>query len=161
MKKIIVFLLALCTLLSVSSCSLFEPEAKTFQVMEMSITLNDQFYEQDFLGFTAAFSSTDMAVYVTREAKTDFEGTEYEEMTLDEYTRLVMQVNKNDGDFSYRGKYNYFTYEDEVSSQEWSFYSMMFKSSEAYWLVSFGVLKSNHDKFKDKIFEYADSIVIK
>ena len=65
MKKLIAVLIAAVMIVSLAGCELF-PKEKAFSVEEMLITLNDTFTEAEFEGYTKAFDSRKVAVFVLR-----------------------------------------------------------------------------------------------
>ena len=81
--------------------------------------------------------------------------------TLDEYARLVLAANgKTTEDVKYKDGLVYFEYDflnTEINS-EYHFYSFLYKSEDAFWLVQFATLKENIDAQEANIFKYAKSV---
>lgn len=133
---------------------------QTFSSDGLEITLNKQFVEADYDMYTVSFDSPTVAVFVIKEEAELFDGimTDY---TLDEYARLVLAANgKTTEDVKYKDGLVYFEYDflnTEINS-EYHFYSFLYKSEDAFWLVQFATLKENIDAQEANIFKYAKSV---
>lgn len=154
-KKIIAVVLLLCVaLLTLTAC--FGSEKK-FTVAGMTITLNNQFTEKDVMGQTKSYQSLRVAVTVLKEEFTLTAGME--DMTLKQYTQAVIKANKLSATVNEGEKYDYFTYEKTANAQNYYYYATTFKASDAFWLIQFGCLTSDKDKYQPKFEKWADTVV--
>ena len=135
------------------------PKEKVFSSGGMNITLSEEFRETKFEKTTVAYDSGKVAVFALKEPFTLVDG--FENNTLDQYADLVIQANglssarKKTGNglvwFEYdfnnpddRNTYRYFTY--------------VYKTDDAFWIVQFATLKSNSEKIFKDISAWAKSV---
>ena len=185
MKKTLAILLALALAFFASACSLGkktqpapdpEPEAeapaetqttetdketaKVFACEEMRITLTDDFAEEEGIeSYTGVFESSECAIFVLREDKDYFGDTD-----LDDYAELVLDANKNIGrdvgDLHRKDGIPLFEYEftNDSSGQTFKYYTTMFESEEAFWLVQFTCYTEDYKSMISKFHKWARSV---
>ena len=158
MKKIIALLIAAVMVLSLAGCGLF-PKEKAFGVNEMLITLTDAFTEADFEGYTKAFDSTNMAVFVLRDDKAAFNGIE---ISLEEYAALTKAANADRGPGEIKNEdglvfFDYDYYGNDGTTI-YSYLTAMFESDEAFWLVQFACDQTKWEKQRPEMIQYAQSV---
>lgn len=136
---------------------------KTFNADGMSITLTDNFSEEDAMGFTQCYSSNDAVVMIVKEKFAAFDGLE--EFTLDEYIDAVianMDTDALEGDFETKTEddlvYIEYTYEDPADDTEYRYFSFFYKTDDAFWIVEFAIMEKSTSKLKDDVFEWASSV---
>lgn len=137
----------------------FGASKETFSCRDMSITLTEDFKEVNISGYTTAYESKDVAVFVLREGFNLMAGAE--NYTLKQYADLVIQTNKlksvpvktNDG-------LTYFTYEykNPQTGDTYQYFSYVYKSDNAFWLVQFAALEDNADKYEKNITKWAKTV---
>ena len=158
MKKVLAVLIAAVMVLSLAGCELF-PKEKPFSVDEMLITLTDAFAEAEFEGYTKAFDSRKAAVFVLREDKALLNGVE---LSLAEYAELTKAANANrgPGEIKTEDGLTYFEYESYGSDEQtiYSYFTTMFESKDAFWLVQFTGLRSEYEKLRPEFVKYAQSV---
>ena len=132
------------------------PKEKVFSSNGMNITLSEAFKEATIENYTVAYDSKKVAVFALKEPFALEDG--FEDITLDQYADFVIQANglseiqkKTDNGliwFDYdldnpeaNGTYRYFTY--------------VYKTNDAFWMVQFATLKSNAEKESQEIAEWA------
>lgn len=132
---------------------------KTFYSNGISITLTDKFIETDVENFTVAYDSKNVAVFALEEPFTLADG--FEEYTLEEYAELVIETNNLDTSKidTYDGL-TYFThqYENTDTNETYQYYSYVYKTDEAFWLVQFATLEENTQDYVESILTWAKSI---
>ena len=135
------------------------PAAKTFNSNGMAITLTDEFSETDIANYTVAYDSKNVAVFATKEAFTLMEG--FEDYTLEQYGNLVLQNNNLSAsklqnlegltEFEYEFK-------NPDTKDTYKYFSFVYKTDDAFWLVQFATLTENVDEYGSKIVEWAKTI---
>ena len=97
MKKIASLFLCAFLLLTAAGCAPhsnpFSAEEKLFSSDGMEITLTKAFRKTSVDGYTVCYDSSKVAVFALKEAFSLAEGLE--EMTLDDYRKLVLQANES------------------------------------------------------------------
>ncbi len=162
MKKTTLFLITLLLVgtLVLSSCSfLGEPTAKTFTQNGMTITLTNRFKATTVEGYTVAFDSANIAVFALREAFTLMEG--FSDYTLAQYGELVMSANQlTDVSLQNGDGLTWFEYEFENTemNQTYHYYTYLFKTNDAFWMVQLACLVENVDTCAPLIATYAKSV---
>ena len=153
--SIIALIIAICTVFSAFvGCSLFEPAEKTFSKAGMSITLNDDFAENDIITQTAYYVSQDVIVTTLKE-----DGTEIADYTVGDYAELVCEVNNlSDTEITEKNGYAEFTYQKEASGKEFSYYARCFKNGTDFWLVQFICETKNLEKFTANFEKWAATV---
>ena len=158
MKKAVAVLIAVIMVMSLAGCELF-PKEKAFGVNEMLITLTDAFTEADFEGYTKAFDSRKTAVFVLREDKSVLNGVE---LSLAEYADLTRAANESRGPGEIKNEdgLTYFEYDYYGSDGAtiYSYFTTMFNSDEAFWLVQFACQRDEYEKLRPEFIKYAQSV---
>lgn len=135
------------------------PKAKTFSSDGMSITLTEEFRKTNINYFTAAYESNDVAVFILREAFTLFDGLG--DYTLDQYADLMILSNGLSAAKRKTGEgLTYFTYtftnpETKITYQ---YFSYVYKSNDAFWLVQFATPDQNAQEYAKQITKWAKSV---
>ena len=146
-------------LIGVSIFSEKKATPKTFTNEGMSITLSDEFKENDVGGYTAVYDSKKVAVFVLKEDFTFVEG--FENYTLEQYAKLVITSN-NLGDPEVKTVDEVAIFEYEYKNTEnnntYKYFSYVYKADDAFWLVQFAVRDNAVDKYEAKIEEWASSV---
>ncbi len=136
------------------------PTPKSFSCEGMSILLTDEFFESDMeSSYTAVYDSENVAVFALKEDFSLIEGAEdysiekYGEAVLTNNTLTDTQLNEKDG-------LTYFTYEaaNPETDIEYSYYSFVFKGTDAFWLIQFATLSEKEEAYSSQIFEWAKTI---
>jgi predicted small lipoprotein YifL len=140
-----------------------EPEAdnaKVFACEELRITLTDEFQEESGIDYyTGVFDTDDEVVFILREAKSYFG-----DISMDEYAEMVVKANegvghvieklhKKDGIplFEYE-------YDNESTGMTYAYYTTMFESDDAFWLVQFTCLADEYKDHVETFHRYARSV---
>ncbi|MBQ6431839.1 MAG: hypothetical protein IJJ99_08195 [Oscillospiraceae bacterium] len=135
------------------------PKEKAFSSHGMSITLTDAFKEMEDMGFTATFSSKNVAVIALEEPFTTAAGAE--ELTVEQYADMVIANNglnctkKNYDEEPISFEYDFLNTE---KNETYHYFSYAYKTETAFWLVQFSTLKQNADKHADEIAAWAKTV---
>lgn len=163
MKKIGLAVLVFMVSLVLVGCSLGGDKQKTYSTNGFKVTMDEGFYEKDLISATLYLESNNAIMTALKEKFTDLSAVDLsKDSKLDDYIELVMTVNKATGEpkKSSDGKYQYFTYEKEVSGKTFYYQATVVKGSDAFWLVNFACLESEKADFQEKFLKWADSIVV-
>jgi len=134
-------------------------EPKTFSDKGMTIELTDAFEPASFEGFTLAFDSRHVAVFALKEEFSLAEGLE--DYSLEQYAALVIQNNRLDSVTpKTEGGLTYFQYDgtNSETGQTYRYFSYVYKSGDAFWLVQFAALIEEADSYAPQIQTWAKSI---
>jgi len=135
------------------------PEAKAFSSDGMTITLTDEFRKTDIENYTVAYDSKNVAVFALKEAFSLADG--FEDYTVKQYADLVVKNNKLDSaKVKTNGGLTFFeyTYTNPETNDEYRYFSYVYKSNDAFWLVQFATLNKNSDTFVQEIEKWAKSV---
>ncbi len=165
MKKLVVFF-SLILLISTffSSCAFSSPyelEEKVFEDEGLSITLSVGFEAREYEGYNAAFEASSCAVFTVREDYAVFEELGYENMTLEQFARLVCEEN----DKSYPTemsesegltvlKYSY----TDGKGEQYRFYTVITEGDGAFWEVIFMCKSRDYAEYEPYFAKWAGTI---
>ena len=113
----------------------------------------------DFEGFTVTYDSKNVAVFALKEEFKLAEG--FGDFTLEQYRDLVIQ---NNGLSSYKIEKEEgltgFQYEavSPETKENYQYFSFVYKSNDAFWLVQFATRSKNADEYNSKIYEWAKTV---
>ena len=135
------------------------PESKVFSSNGMTITLTDEFVKTDVENYTVAYGSKNVAVFALKEAFALADG--FQDYTLEQYGDLVLQ-NNNLSSSKIEDKEGLTGFEYEFTNPDtkdtYKYFSFVYKSNDAFWLVQFATLTENVDECSSKIIEWAKTI---
>lgn len=131
---------------------------KDFYVEELKISLPDTFEEEDVTGYTKAFFDNYSAVLVLREDKADL--ANYAE-NMDEYVKLVVSANESRGisEPVYVNGRPTFEYDATANDVTYRYYTTLYESDEAFWIVQFASMKQAYDVFRNLYVQFSDNVV--
>ena len=146
-----------------TSGKLFPPKDKVFESHGITVTLNDEFHEKEYLGFQVAYLSDKSFFAANREEKKLFSGTGI--YNLKTYTNAVLELNNkkseikegvtSEGQKSYSAKYT-----SEVDGDSFSYYLVTLEGDSHYYTINFGCKSKNFAKFEDQYIEWAKTIIV-
>lgn len=135
-------------------------DPKTFSSGGMTITLTKAFSEQSFDSVTAAFASKNVAVYAIKESFGGVEG--FSAYSLPEYGKLLIKANNIDAPdgISEKNGIVYFEYEfyNSENKSTYSYFSVLFKTDDAFWTVQFVCLDEIYEEYSRQFFDWAETI---
>jgi hypothetical protein len=128
-----------------------------FEVDEMSLYLPSGFSEEQAQGYTKAFTDGTNVVLVLKEEKSLFGNYA---SNMEEYIQLVAEANKSRGitEVQYENGRPVFEYEYTSGSNTYKYYTSLYESDEAYWIVQFACLKQTYDKLRASFANMADIV---
>ena len=162
--KVFSVILALALLLTGCTAVETAPEAPALQDFSkagMTVTLTEEFYEKEHMGYTTCFLSDDIAVFVLKEEYTLFENTDFSSAsTLEEYAGLVWNANQFTGNvpLTTDGDLKYFEYDYTANGNSYTYRTYVFKSADAFWLVQFASLSEHYEALSRTMHGYAATV---
>lgn len=135
------------------------PEKKTFSSDGMTITLTDAFEKVDIQGYTVSYGSEKAAVFSLKEEFSLLEG--FENYTLEQYGDMVIQNNGLDScELKTAEGLTYFEYDftNTDTNETYHYFTYVYKTNDAFWTVSFTLLKQDTDDYAQQITEWAKSV---
>lgn len=137
-----------------------EISAKEFSASGMTLTLTNEFAQEDFEEFTAVYSSEEVAVFTYKDAFNAFEGLE--DYTLDQYMDIVLEGNTLSSDIDMKEKdgliYAVYDYTNPSTKNTHRYFLYVYKASDAFWIIQFATLTELADAYEEKIVEWAKSV---
>ena len=130
---------ALCLIMAVSllaGCGDDFPEGKVLQYADLQLTLPGDFMDlsNEGIGADADFIYGRKTLIVTGAAE---DKSKLQEMTLEEYTALVISGNKLDATPIAYGKGYQFAYETAVGDEVYRYVTATFEGENNFWLFQF------------------------
>lgn len=134
-------------------------EAKTFFSDGMTIELTDEFKKTDVENYTVVFDSKNVAIFVLQEEFSLMDG--FENYTLEQYADLIIETNNLssaeiktiDGLIHFEHRYT-----DTETNDTYQYFSYVYKTDDAFWLIQFATLDKNVETYADKIEEWARTV---
>ena len=137
------------------------PKEKVFSFDGMKITLTDEFKETSIENYTVAYDSKNIAVFVLKESFSLGDG--FQNLTLNEYEDLVIRAaSLSDVQKKTADGLNWFEYPatNSETGDTYRYFSYVYKTGNAFWVVQFATLDGNAEKYFPKITDWASSVVI-
>ena len=156
---VVALLLVSCVLVS---CGEVVP--RNFVQGGMSITLDSSFIRNtNVKGYSTEFRSSKATVYVLRErfglSSDDESITLTSDMTLEQYADYVLKANKKeDAELLERDRYIFFVYEDVRNNVEYTNHVCLYKTLDAFWMISFVCPSDSYAERKAEIAEWSSSV---
>lgn len=158
MKKKRLLAVLFILLLLLCGCS---SDPKNFSVQELTITLTKEFTEAPLSMFDIYLESDDVLFSAVKEYASDFEYLGYEIASLKDYSLEIVELNEaSPSALKTRNNYYYFINTGISAGASYTYVHCMFEGTGSYWVCEFVCKTKNYDHLEDKIFQWADSIVI-
>lgn len=129
---------------------------KVFSKSGLSITLTEDFREEDYLSFTATYESKNVLVIALKEEYVLFE----DKISLEEYAQLVIDVNQIDADVKKTDGLINFSYIAQANGKNYKYFAVVYEGSDAFWMVQFACENEKYDELESTILQYAKSVVV-
>ena len=145
-------------------CLLFDSDEKVFSKDGMSITLTENFVENEYYGFTAYYDTEDAQVYVMKESFSLLkENDQPTNISTKAYAEIMLKTQELDAEVFEKDGLTYFYYEKDVLGYSDvyvrnSYYAVAYKTDDAFWLFQFACEKSLYDEYEEKFVEWAKSV---
>ena len=158
-----IIVLVLCVLLGFCA-GFFGPRLmrnapKSFTKDGFTIVLDGHFLEAEFPNYDFSYDSEKAAVFGLKEEKDLFAGA-FEALSLTEYAALVIDNNGLDAEIETENGLTGFVYDATIEDgRRYRYYSYVFKTEEAFWLVQFAVEAEQAQERESDVEKWAKSIV--
>lgn len=163
MKKVFLTMLAVCMLIvSLAGCS-FEPEKKfEFEKYGFSITLTDEFVEDDYVEFKIYLKSQKIIFLANYETKQTLSSSGVVCNTAKDYADMLILNSNLTSTAVVDSENNWvkFEYSATVDDSDFTYFAYVMQSGDRFWSCQFCVETKNAENLKEKIEKYAKSIVI-
>ena len=161
MKKNILRIAAMVLVMAILLCACGEKD-QTFSnnglIMNMPANY-ERITGQDVSGFTFAMGNNKSICVGLKEDKATFEAYGYN-LTLDEYTDLVIQANGLSTSVKYEGGIPTFTFVSVVDGQNFKYLAATFEARDAFWLIQFACNESKFDSMYDTFVNYMATVKV-
>lgn len=147
----------------ITSGKLFPPKDKVFKSHGITVTLNDDFHEKEYLGFQVAYLSEKSFFAANREEKSLFVGTGI--YNLRGYIDAVLKLNNKystikEGVTSEGQKYYYAKYTSKVDGDSFSYYLVTLEGNNHYYTINFGCRTKDYNKLESQYEDWAKTIIV-
>lgn len=132
---------------------------KVYSDKGLSITLPGNFTKyQEETGYDVCYETSKCAVFALKEGFDEAEG--FGDMTLSEYTELVLDANELDTPITEEDGFMYFEFEKDVedSDEPFEYLACCYRAEDAFWLVQFSCAKSDYESYRPKMLEWAKTV---
>lgn len=152
------FILAICCLF-LGGCFNKEVKQKEYSSHGFHIKMDEGMIEQDIATSTATFTNTETVVTALKEEFTLLESIGInKDSKIEDYAKAVIENNKENYELKEKDNIHYFEYEKTVSGKNFYYLSAVYKSSDAFWLVSFACEKNNRSTYEKTFLEWAKTV---
>jgi len=168
MKRIIkltAFMLAVLMLSALVGCSLTKRKEKVFEEGGLKITLDDSYISSvsDETGNLTFMSySSGCAIVAKNESFARLKELKYEpeKMTSKAYADIIVKDNKFDTEVKEDGQLVYFehTIKNDEEGKTFKYFSVVYKSTEAFWLVHFGCTEDVYEENRADFVKFANTV---
>ncbi len=147
-------------LLSLCSCGEEKYDPKKFTVGDLTIELTDGFKREFSENYDAVYTSRKIGVYIKREKFTDLKSEEKpaSELKPSDYAQGIIDGSKLNTTVKTSMGRTTFTYEVHVDSEWYTFYALVYKSSDSFWLVQFATKSDSFESQFEAINDFAWSV---
>ena len=153
-------LIALSLLLCVSllACQKKDTGPKQFFSEGMTVTLTGAFEEIESAKYTACYQSDDVAAMFSKEKLTAI--GKLANCSLEEYARLLLETNDPAGAVTLQSKDGTFYFErtEKGKDEDYYFFSVVLRSSDAFWLVQFSTKQGLKETYSPLFWDWVNSI---
>ncbi len=147
----------LLVLVLIVGCS----SSKVFDEGDFKITLTSDFEKSELEDVTYYYVSDDALVTALKETVEELSVLGItKDSTIEDYAKLVIKANDKDDEYQLKGDYAYFEYEATVEGSDFYYIAVTYKAKDAFWLVNFMCTKKDKSLFKNKFFDWADSVEV-
>lgn len=137
-------------------------EEKTYSNSGFTITMEDGFYEKDYIGATFYYESQNAGISVVKETFEDLSSLEIDEnVSLEEYAELVSYVNETDNEYQkLNDQILYYTYDNTASGKNYSYMTAVTKGNTAFWIINLFCEEDNKDTYFPKFEKWLATIEV-
>ncbi|MBR5273030.1 MAG: hypothetical protein IKU25_06540 [Clostridia bacterium] len=137
-----------------------EVESKTFSSNGLTITLTNEFKESEAEGYDVCLLSKKISLCAFKEGFYDY-GDDMSDVSLEEYAQLLIEANDLQLITSVQtvDDLTYFEYDaKEESGITYTYFVVVYKSDNAFWMLSFSTSRNKAQEFRPDMIEWAKSV---
>lgn len=166
MKKVISLCLLVVLSLSLVGCFFgpaYKSEEKTFTADGISLTLTSAFVETDVAeeqGYLVTYVAWEASVFVLKESFSLAPGIESNSLSW--YASLVRTANADKNPSAVANEDGLtiieYTFYNEEEDKEYSYFTSMYKGTDAYWTVQFVCVTDKYEEYRPYFVTWAKSV---
>lgn len=157
-KRTGIIILMIFSLL-IGGCFNSSLKQKEYSSHGFNIKMDDDMALKDIVSTTVSYMNDKAAVSALREEFSILETVGLSSSsTISDYAAAVIESNNNDYELKEKDGLNYFEYEQAISGKDYHFYVVIYKSEDAFWLVTFTCDKKHKNEYQDKFFKWAKTV---
>ena len=157
--KLLLMVISSLFLFGLTGCA---SPSKEFSGSGITITLTEEFFEEDIAQAPFYLVSTNHIFMAYNELKSDL--LYYPIHTLEDYIDAVLTIGKfssevyvfNDGKVSFL----YAFYSKTIDEVEYGYMLIAMEGEDHFYAMNFGCLESKLDQYKEQYFDWAKTIVV-
>ena len=163
MKKFIALILCILALISLCSCKdLLDSETGARDYDEFSIEIPEAFKEVAVDGYAAYFVYDNVYVWAIKDSFANLDGSAVWEVA--DYAERIHYVNalKSPTPVTVTdGLYNIeYTVFNEMKNINFTYFTVMYKGSDAFWMVQFACDENEYAEYKPHFLAWAKTVTI-
>lgn len=135
-----------------------KPAEKTFTKGDFTITLTEEFTQIEADNVYTSFETSSVFIWTLREDKQLFEDAE--DLTLEQYGKLVMQSNGLDVPLSREHGRCFFEFTQQTQGQDVYYMAVCNEGEDAFWVTFFTTPVENKEVYQDSFIQWAKSIKV-
>ncbi len=137
-----------------------EPVPKDFSAGGMTITLTDEYEEKTPASLTAYYQTDRSIVSVLREDYSIFRAQDIdpETFTVGDYAELIKSRNELDMRQASENGVPTLTYDTESRGKSFTYYTTLYKTSDAFWLIQFASNTEDFEAMKPEFQTFMQSV---
>jgi len=164
MKKITALILCIFTLFSLCSCvNILDAEKETHEYEKFSIEIPDVFKEVEVEGYAAYFVRDNVYVWAIEDDFINLDGSS--EWDISEYANRIHFVNeeKSPTPISVEEGLTFIEYTvlNESKKITFTYLTVMYKGSDAFWMVQFACDQNIYAEYKPHFISWAKTVKVK
>lgn len=135
------------------------PKEKVFTCEDMQITLNESFGETEYMGYKTVYRSKNAVILVLKDNISELP-SEFKTMTTEEYGEFIIELNQYSESSTVEQKDGliYFEYEATSDGEDFYYFSTIYRTEDAFWVIQFSTKQEDADKMQDDFIEWAKSV---
>ena len=110
------------------------------------------------VSYTACYDSQDVAIFALKEEFTMFENAE--SISLADYAQAVIDNNSLDATVCTADERTFFEYQAHTNGKDYSYYSVVFKGTDAFWLIQFACETDAYAKLYSSFTNWAGTVTV-
>ncbi len=158
---VFLFVFGINALANGSLSNLFGTKEKDFSKAGLTITLNENFGEEEIVTQTATYSSLKYVITSLKEEFQLFEDVGLStDIPLSEYADMIITANALDATVEGSDSRPSFVYSEQANGKDYSYLATVFRGSDAFWTVTFACETKYFADSQAQFEKWADTVKI-